>query len=71
MNCAEYLNLVKEQIRNKRAKELIEDELKDHLEEQILDYENAGLSREIAEERAIESMGDPVEHRYCLSFLMV
>lgn len=61
MNCAEYLNLVKEQIRNKRAKEIIEDELKDHLEEQILDYEQSGLSREIAEERAIESMGDPVE----------
>lgn len=57
----DYITTVKEQIRNNKAKSLIEDELKDHLEEQIKAFQEDGLSYVEAEQKAILDMGDPVE----------
>ncbi len=61
MGWSDYITTVKEQIRNNKAKLLIEDELKDHLEEQIKAFEEDGLSYVEAEQKAILDMGDPVE----------
>lgn len=58
---SDYITTVKEQIRNNKAKSLIEDELKDHLEEQIKAFQEDGLSYVEAEQKAILDMGDPVE----------
>lgn len=58
---SDYINTVKDQMRNKKAKLLIEDELKDHIEEQIRAYQEDGFSYDEAEKNAILDMGDPVE----------
>ena len=44
MAWCDYITMVKEQIRNKKAKLLIEDELKDHIEEQINAYQEEGAN---------------------------
>lgn len=61
MAWSDYITTVKEQIRNKKAKLLIEDELKDHIEEQIKAYQEDGVSYEEAEKMAVLDMGDPIE----------
>lgn len=60
MAWSDYITTVKEQIRNNKAKLLIEDELKDHFEEQIKAFQEDGLSYAKAEEKTILDMGDPV-----------
>ena len=57
----EYLQTVLEQIRCKKAHELIRQEMEVHLEEQICDYMAEGMTREEATEAAVKDMGDPVE----------
>lgn len=57
----EFLETVAEQIRCKRAREPVCEELLDHIECQTADYEQAGLSKEKALEKAVLEMGDPVE----------
>lgn len=57
----EYLQTVLEQIRCKKAHELIRQEMEVHLEEQICDYMAEGMTWEEATEAAVKEMGDPVE----------
>lgn len=56
-----YIQTVLEQIRCKKAHELIRQEMEVHLEEQICDYMAEGMTREEATEAAVKDMGDPVE----------
>ena len=56
-----YLNIVSEQMRCKRARPAVLKELKDHIEDQKDDYMTAGMTAQEAEEEAVRQMGDPVE----------
>lgn len=57
----EYLEKVLLQIRCKKARPFVEEELRNHMEDQISDNMAAGMSREQAEASAVRDMGDPVE----------
>lgn len=57
----EYLNLLLEQIRCKKARPYIAEEMKGHIEEQILENIKSGMSKEEAEKEAICDMGSPIE----------
>lgn len=61
MKMEEYLRTVTEQIRCKKARELVSGELKDHILEQADAYEADGMFEEEALEKAVREMGDPVE----------
>lgn len=61
MRMEEYLSVVTEQIRCKKARGLVGDELKEHILEQAEAYEAEGMFEEEALERAVKDMGDPVE----------
>ena len=57
----EYLKVLMEQIRCKKAHPYIKQEILGHLEEQIEDNMSEGMSREEAERAAVADMGSPVE----------
>lgn len=57
----EYLRKVTEQIRCKKARPYIEQELRDHLEDQISENILEGMEQEEAVKSAVKEMGDPVE----------
>ena len=57
----EYLKTLLEQIRCKKARSLIEEELRGHLEEQIEENRMSGMEPEEAEKAAVLDMGDPVQ----------
>lgn len=57
----EYIQILLEQIRCKKAQPYIREEICGHLEEQIEDNMAAGMSRVDAEKAAVEDMGNPVE----------
>ncbi len=57
----EYLNLLMEQVRCKKAHPYIREELQGHMEEQIRENMEAGMPKEEAERAAVEDMGSPVE----------
>lgn len=57
----EYLKILLEQIRCRKAHPYIEEELRDHMEEQLAANMAAGMKREEAEKAAVRDMGDPVE----------
>ncbi len=57
----EYLKLLLEQIRCKKAHLHIKEELQTHMEEQIADNMEKGMDWKQAEEAAVRDMGDPVE----------
>ena len=57
----EYLKIVLEQIRCRKARPYIRQELQDHMEEQIEANMHAGMDCESAEKAAVKDMGDPVE----------
>ena len=61
MSVEEYLRMVTEQIRCRQAREAVRDEMKGHLDEQMEECMKEGMSRQQAEEFAVEQMGDPVE----------
>ena len=61
MEMREYLDQVTSQMRCKKARDMVAQELKDHIEDQAETYENFGLSGEEAMIRAVEQMGDPIE----------
>ncbi len=61
MRMEEYLNTVTEQIRCVRVREMISEELKDHILDQAKAYEEEGMFEEDAMEKAVRDMGDPVE----------
>ena len=60
MSIEEYLDELKEQIRDRSAKEFVSDEIRDHIEEQADAYMSEGMSREEALSEAVKDMGDPV-----------
>ena len=57
----EYMKVLMEQIRCKKARSYIQEEIQGHIESQIEDNVAAGMSREEAERAAVEDMGSPVE----------
>lgn len=57
----EYLKQVEEQIRCKKARPFIRQELKDHIEDQMNHYMQSGISQTKALKMAVKEMGDPVE----------
>ena len=61
MEMREYLDTLVEQIRFKKARELVEEEVKSHIEDQMEAYRAQGMTEAEAEERAVRQMGDPVE----------
>ena len=79
MSKKRYMELLLEQIRNKRAKELVSREIESHIEDQKETYLAQGFSDYDAERRAVLDMGDPVEtgvsldavHRPKMSWSMV
>lgn len=56
-----YIEILSEQIRCKKALPLVTRELEDHIEEQKEDFMAAGMTEWEAEEAAVREMGDPVE----------
>lgn len=57
----EYLKKVSEQIRCEKARPYIEQELRDHLEDQISANTAGGMDPELAIDEAVKDMGDPIE----------
>ena len=61
MEYTEYMETLKEQIQNKRARSLVAEEIRGHIEEQAKEYQAEGMSKEDAEREAVRQMGDPME----------
>lgn len=61
MKTEEYLKILAEQIRCKRARGEVAEEIKCHIEEQTQEYMSQGMERKEAEAEAVLDMGDPVE----------
>lgn len=61
MDKRNYMELLSEQIRCKRALPLVTKELELHIEEQKADFLAEGMTEREAEEAAVREMGDPVE----------
>lgn len=57
----EYLKTLLEQIRCKKARPYIRQELQNHMEDQIEANIHAGMNYESAEKEAVKDMGDPIE----------
>jgi cell division protein FtsW (lipid II flippase) len=57
----EYLKVLEEQIRCKKARSQVVEEIRGHMEEQEAFYLSEGLTQEEAEEETVKEMGDPVE----------
>lgn len=57
----QYLETLLSQIRCKKARPYITEELKGHMECQIEDNMQEGMAYEEAEKKAVEDMGDPIE----------
>lgn len=57
----EYLDKLLSQIRCKKARPYISDEVKGHIEDQIRDNISNGMTAKEAEKNAVADMGDPVE----------
>lgn len=51
MEYTEYMETLKEQIQNKRARALVSEEINGHIEEQAQGYEEEGMSRKMQKER--------------------
>ena len=56
-----YLEKLLSQIRCKKARPYIAEEIRDHIESQIADNLSEGMTYEEAEKNAVTDMGDPVE----------
>ena len=57
----EYLKKVEEQIRCKKARAFIRQELQDHIEDQMEENLHNGMDKEEAMQAAVREMGDPIE----------
>lgn len=60
MTYEEYMSELEEQIKNKKAKDLVRQEFENHIEEQKESYMVEGMAEETALTEAIRQMGDPV-----------
>ena len=56
MEYTEYMETLKEQIQNKRARSLVAEEIRGHIEEQAKEYQAEGMSKEDAEREAVRQM---------------
>ncbi len=61
MKLEDYLDTVEGQIRCWKARELVGEELKAHIQDQAAAYETEGIPAKEALEKAVQEMGDPVE----------
>lgn len=61
MEMREYLDTVSEQIRCKKARPMIVEEMKAHIEDQAEAFQREGMGEEKAIAMAVLEMGDPVE----------
>ena len=61
MEYEEYMVSLTEQIHDKRAKQLVAQEIKNHIEEQAEMYEVDGMEHAKALQEAVRQMGNPVE----------
>lgn len=61
MDRKDYLNVLEEQIRTKRARPMIRREVEAHIEDQRYAFVAEGMTDSEAEEAAVREMGDPVE----------
>lgn len=61
MSTEEYLNTLTEQIRCKQAREAVREEIEGHINDQIEECLQEGMTKEEAEIYAVKQMGDPVE----------
>ena len=61
MKIDEYLQIVSEQIRYKKIRSTVTEELRNHILDQAQAYEACGAFPEEAMERAVREMGDPVD----------
>lgn len=57
----EYLDTLTSQMRYKKARASVRQEISQHLEDQVGEYLMEGMSQEDAEKEAVRQMGDPVE----------
>lgn len=57
----EYIKLLLEQIRCKKAHPYIREEIQGHMEEQVMDNLALGMSQAEAEQAAVKDMGSPIE----------
>lgn len=57
----EYINVLLEQIRNKKARDLVGEEIRNHITDQMEDNILNGMDKEEALAAAVKEMGDPVE----------
>ena len=64
-----FLDNVAEQIEDERSRKLITAELESHLLDKIDYYVDIGYSKEEAEKRATEEMGNPDDTAVLLNFL--
>lgn len=60
MEPSNYLRELGAQIRSPKARERVSEEMKNHIEDQAVFYEQDGMSHEEALSQAVEQMGDPV-----------
>ncbi|MCH5274383.1 MAG: hypothetical protein J1E65_00990 [Lachnospiraceae bacterium] len=61
MQVSEYLEAVTAQMRCKRARGMVEKELKAHIEDQADTYMEYGIPKEEAYKKAVAQMGDPIQ----------
>ena len=61
MNTDEYINTLTEQIRCKKARHAVAEEIRAHIEDQKQEYLCEGADEAEAEEMAVKEMGDPIE----------
>lgn len=61
MEYKEYMDSLGEQIHNPRARRMVLQEIRGHIEEQCGSYEQQGMSHEAAMAETVRQMGDPVE----------
>ena len=61
LNRQEYLTALTNQIRTKRARTMVAEEVEAHIEDQKQDFIAHGLDEAEAESMAVAEMGDPIE----------
>ena len=61
MELHEYLDTLSEQIRCKKARPMIIEEIENHINDQTEAYIKSGMKKDEAEKKAVLEMGDPVE----------
>lgn len=57
----EYLDALSEQIRCKKARPLVVEEIRGHIEDQAESFEKDGMDKNLALEKAVAEMGDPIQ----------